>query len=182
MGMLFGLQSGIYLAALTALYQLFLLGVVILQYVAMWKIFAKAGEPGWKSLIPLYNGHVLYKLCWKPVYYWLTVILAVPVCILVTVWSAAMMMGEASIGFSTLVWTVYSAYVILALVWSVKQYIYLARAFGYGGAFAIGLVLMPVVFLLILAFGGATYVGNTSRKKTAEEIPTQEPWSVPPVQ
>ena len=36
--------------------------VVILQIVAYWKIFEKAGEPGWKALIPIYNVYLLFKL------------------------------------------------------------------------------------------------------------------------
>ena len=27
----------------------------VLQVVAYWKIFTKAGQPGWKSIIPVYN-------------------------------------------------------------------------------------------------------------------------------
>lgn len=30
--------------------------------VAYWKIFEKAGEPGWKSIVPLYNTYTMYKL------------------------------------------------------------------------------------------------------------------------
>src|SRR5919199_1387501 len=31
------------------------LGFVVLLLVAYWRIFAKAGQPGWASLIPVYN-------------------------------------------------------------------------------------------------------------------------------
>ena len=34
----------------------------ILAIIAMWKIFTKAGEAGWKSIIPIYNIIVLFKL------------------------------------------------------------------------------------------------------------------------
>jgi hypothetical protein len=36
--------------------------VVVLAIVAMWKIFVKAGEAGWKSLIPFYNTYIMFKL------------------------------------------------------------------------------------------------------------------------
>ena len=36
--------------------------IAILQIVAMWKIFTKAGEKGWKSIIPIYNIVVLFKI------------------------------------------------------------------------------------------------------------------------
>lgn len=31
---------------------------------ATWRIFVKAGEPGWASLIPVYNTYVLFKITW----------------------------------------------------------------------------------------------------------------------
>ena len=36
------------------------LGILVLLLVASWRIFVKAGRPGWASLIPFYN---LYVLC-----------------------------------------------------------------------------------------------------------------------
>lgn len=34
----------------------------IFYMIVNWKIFSKAGEPGWKSLIPFYNVYTEYKL------------------------------------------------------------------------------------------------------------------------
>ena len=42
------------------------LAVVILQLVAMWKVFVKAGQPGWASIIPFYNIYVLMLVADKP--------------------------------------------------------------------------------------------------------------------
>ena len=36
--------------------------VGIISIVAMWKIFTKAGEAGWKSIIPIYNTVILFKI------------------------------------------------------------------------------------------------------------------------
>ncbi|HML68237.1 MAG TPA: DUF5684 domain-containing protein [Clostridia bacterium] len=36
----------------------------IIGIVAMWKIFEKAGEPGWAAIIPFYNLYVLFKITW----------------------------------------------------------------------------------------------------------------------
>ena len=37
----------------------------VVFFLAMnWMIFAKAGEAGWKSLIPFYNSYILYKIAW----------------------------------------------------------------------------------------------------------------------
>lgn len=40
--------------------------IAILVIVALWKIFVKAGKPGWASLIPFYNIYVLLKIVGKP--------------------------------------------------------------------------------------------------------------------
>ena len=42
----------------------------ILQVIAGWKIFAKAGEPGWKALIPIYNTYIFYKIVGMKNYFW----------------------------------------------------------------------------------------------------------------
>ena len=40
------------------------LALGVLGIVAMWKIFEKAGEPGWAAIIPFYNLYVLFKITW----------------------------------------------------------------------------------------------------------------------
>lgn len=41
------------------------LAIFILQIVAKWKIFNKAGEHGWAALVPFYSTYVLYKITWE---------------------------------------------------------------------------------------------------------------------
>ncbi|MDD6429243.1 DUF5684 domain-containing protein [Candidatus Weimeria sp. HCP3S3_B5] len=52
------------LFALLAVYWVWCLVLYILLIIANWKIFEKAGEPGWASLIPFYNLYVQYKIAW----------------------------------------------------------------------------------------------------------------------
>ena len=40
------------------------LAIAVLGIIAMWKLFEKAGEPGWASIIPFYNVYVLFKITW----------------------------------------------------------------------------------------------------------------------
>ena len=47
------------------------IGWYILQVVAYWQIFEKAGEPGWKAIIPCYNTYTQYKFTWNANIYWL---------------------------------------------------------------------------------------------------------------
>lgn len=45
---------------------LFFMIFLVINIVAMWKLFAKAGEPGWKSLIPIYNSWIFLRLGDQP--------------------------------------------------------------------------------------------------------------------
>ena len=40
------------------------LALTVLGVIALWKIFEKAGEPGWAAIIPFYNLYVLFKITW----------------------------------------------------------------------------------------------------------------------
>ncbi|MBL7855083.1 MAG: hypothetical protein JNL17_11835 [Cyclobacteriaceae bacterium] len=42
------------------------LAVIVLIIVSMWKIFTKAGKPGWAAIIPIYNVFVLLEIVGKP--------------------------------------------------------------------------------------------------------------------
>ncbi len=100
-----------------------LCAVCLLLVVAEWLIFIKAGEKGWKSLIPLYRTYLLVKIAdgngWK------FLLLLIP---------------------------------FVNIVYVILLNIRLAKAFGKGGLFALGLLLVPNLFTLILGFGKAQYI------------------------
>ena len=52
------------------------LAVAVLMTAAMWKVFTKAGQPGWAAIIPLYNAYVFLKIAGKPG--WWLILLLVP--------------------------------------------------------------------------------------------------------
>ena len=54
-------DSGGALAGLMVFWLLYLAFLVIL-IVGMWKVFVKAGEEGWKSIIPFYNTYTLFRI------------------------------------------------------------------------------------------------------------------------
>ncbi len=43
-----------------------ILAIVAVAIIGMWKVFAKAGQPGWAALIPLYNAYILLKIAGRP--------------------------------------------------------------------------------------------------------------------
>ena len=98
------------------------LAFFVLMVASVWKIFTKAGQPGWAAIIPIYNVIVLLKIIGKP-WWWI-------------------------LGF--LIPLVNFIVMILMAVG-------LAKVFGKGTGFAIGLILLGFVFYPMLAFGDATY-------------------------
>ncbi|MDG1295574.1 MAG: DUF5684 domain-containing protein [Saprospiraceae bacterium] len=52
------------------------LGVIVLLIVSIWKIFEKAGKPGWAAIVPIYNMIVLLEIVNKPV--WWIVLMVIP--------------------------------------------------------------------------------------------------------
>ncbi len=42
------------------------LAIIVIMIVGMWKVFEKAGKPGWAAIIPIYNMIVLIEIVGKP--------------------------------------------------------------------------------------------------------------------
>lgn len=51
--------------------------VFLVLIFALWRIFEKAGKPGWAALIPFYNVIVLLEIVGKP-WWWLLLLIFVP--------------------------------------------------------------------------------------------------------
>ena len=96
--------------------------LAVLVIAAMWKIFTKAGEPGWAAIIPIYNFLVLLKVAGKPM--WWIILMLIP---------------------------------FVNLIVAIMVMISLARNFGKGTGFALGLILLPPIFYPMLAWGDARY-------------------------
>jgi Family of unknown function (DUF5684) len=67
--------SGGFWAAMGALWVVYFI-VVVLAIIAYWKIFTKAGEAGWQSIIPIWSTIVLLKIVGRPV--WWILLLLIP--------------------------------------------------------------------------------------------------------
>lgn len=59
---MFLLQSGEIPMPVIILY----IAIIIISIVAQWKIFEKAGQPGWAAIVPFYNIYILLKIVGKP--------------------------------------------------------------------------------------------------------------------
>jgi len=68
-----------------AVVSIFCLALVIFQLAAMWKVFAKAGQPGWACIIPIYNIYILTRISGKPGW-WVLLMLIPFVNIIFSIW------------------------------------------------------------------------------------------------
>lgn len=123
----------------------------LLQIIANWRIFTKAGESGWKSIIPLYGDYVSYRIAWQTSYFWLIFILGI---VASGIEGAANPNGD-NMMLMAIVALIRLIIALIGIMYSVK----LARAFGRGTGFAIGLIFLQPIFMLILGFGNDPYYG-----------------------
>ena len=128
-----------------------LLAWYLLDIIAKWRIYRKASEPGWKSLIPVYNSYVLFKRVWKTSCFWIMVVCALAAAITTTLGLA----GTAQSVMTSLT----TFFQLLSLIISIMFNVKLARSFGKGTGFAVGLIFLNPVFMIILGFGSAKYAG-----------------------
>jgi len=52
------------------------LAVIVLVLAGLWKIFSKAGKPGWAAIIPIYNCVVILEIVGRPI--WWIILLLIP--------------------------------------------------------------------------------------------------------
>ena len=101
--------------------------VAVLMIAAMWKVFSKAGQPGWASIIPIYNLYVMCKIAGRPG--WWVILMLIPFVNLIVI-------------------------IILCID--------IAKSFGNGVGFGLGLFFLGFIFFPILGFGSAQYQGPSA--------------------
>jgi hypothetical protein len=102
--------------------------IVVAIIAAWWMIFVKAGEAGWKSIIPIWNVLIILKIVGRE--WWWILLMLIPIV-------------------NLFVWIVVS--------------LDLAKSFGRGTGFGIGLAFLAPIFALILGFGSDTYRGAAAQ-------------------
>lgn len=121
--------------------------VLFLYYIpTYWKIFCKFGRRGWEGIIPVYNQYIFYKETWTPKFFWFNLIMIFFSCIFTVAYSFTEVAGYNL------------AVVIFSLVRLIIQLMLcgkIAKTFGKGNVFAVGLYFFPFICYPILAFGSA---------------------------
>ncbi len=100
------------------------IAVYVLVVAGWWMMFTKAGEEGWKAIIPIWNFLIVLKIVGRD---WWWIILAIIPIVGIVIWF------------------------IISLD--------LAKSFGRGTGFGVGLFFLSFIFAPILGFGSDTYKG-----------------------
>ena len=109
--------------------------IFVISVIGMWKVFEKAGQPGWAAIIPIYNIYILNNEIAKTEATWFIVyVVGIFIC------------GPAA---------------LLALIIINLE---VAKKFGMGGGYGIGLSFLPFIFWPMLGFGSAQYQGRGRRR------------------
>ena len=117
-------------------YAIIVFVIFILTIIANWVLFKKAGENGWKSIIPIYNTVVLFKIAG------------------ISPWWV--------LGYLAAIIPVIGGLVVVGI--TIYAMINLAKAFGKGAGFTVGLILLNTIFIMILAFGSSEYQLNKTKE------------------
>ena len=135
-----GAAIGTYLTALAVYY--------ILIVIAGFKIFTKKKKKGWKSLIPIYRWYIFYKIAKVNFWVW---------------WFIPVILGgivssnntDKPANWLVILSVVVAVYTVVAWAKFARG---LAKSFGRGAGFAVGIFFLREIFLLILGFGSSKYV------------------------
>lgn len=110
----------------------------VISIIANWKIFTKAGQPGWAAIVPFYKQYIEFKIYWGNGWLFL-------VPIVLAALAFVPLLGQLLI----------LANLVITIVTQYKK----AVSFGQGVGFTIGLVLVNPIFNMILGFGQYQYLG-----------------------
>ena len=99
----------------------------ILVIIGGWKMYVKAGKPGWACLVPIYNIIVMLQIVGRPI--WWLVLFLIP----------------------------FVNFVVLIIL-----SIDMAKSFGKGTGYGIGLAFLGAIFYPMLGFGDAKYQGPSA--------------------
>lgn len=130
---------------------IFFLALLAFFVIVMWRIFTKAGQPGWACLIPIYSAIVYFKIIGRKAS-WLLVYIILGVLYGVGLYMAVS--GNAPVG-GILAFVGIIGIIVISIIDTHR----LSKSFGQGAGFTVGLILLGIIFYAILAFGDYKYIG-----------------------
>lgn len=123
---------------------------LVLIIIAWWKIFTKAGQAGWKSIIPFYNIYIMFGIVgMSPLFMLILIGMFIPVI-----------------------------NIIAGIAWfvvSIMMYHKLSLSFGKGIGYTLGLIFLHPIFALMLAFSKAKYTAPAGAIAADDATPPSDP-------
>lgn len=153
-------------AVLGYIFLVFYGGIILLAIfmaIVFWKIFTKAGQPGWTAIIPFYSGYIfVVKIAKVSIWYFIAAL--VPTLLVAADVDLPAIEGVFSI-------VLFVAYIVLGIVVSHN----LSKRFGKGTGYTIGLIILPLIFYPMLAFGNSVYLSDEQVENQPEQVPVDVP-------
>lgn len=142
---------------LEAIQFLLYIAVLVFNVVCIWKIFQKANLPGWYSIIPIYGQYKFYDIAGKKKWYIALLIvelISLPICFGMIFYLIFAIANNDNASIALLLFLIFLMIVIgiFCFICNIVFAIGLAQRFNQGVVFAIGILLLPIVFYAILAF------------------------------
>ena len=119
----------------------------LIKTIALWKAFTKAGESGWKAIIPIYHTYIEYKIAGMKNWFWYGLLIAVIFWVI-----AAFIPDQQQLLTDIACAIVWIIYIVVTFKF--------ARKFGWGVFASILYVLFTAICILILGFGNYKYQGK----------------------
>lgn len=101
------------------------IALALIMIISMWKVYSKAGQPGWTAIIPIVNLFFLVKVAGRPG--WWFILFFIP----------------------------FVNFIVMIII-----HFDIARNFGKGAIYALGLIFLNFIFWPMLAFGKSEYIGS----------------------
>ena len=136
----------------------------VLYIIACWRIFEKAGEKSWKALIPFYNMYITYKIVGMKNWFWGMIILSIVVSIITAIDGAVGLTSIREVDPNTFDFQAHIvSFITLLINFCINVYVVCvyswrtSKIFGHGLGWTVGLILVPNIFWLMIAFGESKY-------------------------
>lgn len=150
-------------SALTGFVNFLKLALAVISVIGMWKMFAKAGENDWGAIIPFYNKYLLFKMADMKNWYWAYL---AGYCIysisLIVAFFALLIAAVSSISSrsdynkyfiaAAIAGVLLAVSCIFTFVLRIIKNIKLSKNFNLSGWWAVGLILIPAIFYMIIGF------------------------------
>lgn len=130
------------------------LAIAVLTIISMWKVYVKAGEGGWKILIPIYGNYIKYKIAGCKGRYWVALALGLASIGLGAFGAVELMSTYQPTDAAAFTLIATGVASLIATFISISVNFKMAKAFGRSWFFGLGLLVLPFLFYCIIAFNG----------------------------